>query len=185
MSDDAVLAVIDALEALKIDYMVVGSFSSNFYGVPRSTKDADFVVQFQKSTVSELAAKLAPGFKLDRQPSFETVTLTTKYVLRRVDTPFYVEIFALSSDPYDLERYARRRVVSTLGRSVFLPSVEDVIITKLRWKHDLYRPKDVDDIRNVIAVQRANIDWDYVHHWCAQHGTRTLLDEIVESISKI
>ena len=37
-AEDAVVAVIDALG---IEYMVVGSLSSNFYGVPRSTEDAD------------------------------------------------------------------------------------------------------------------------------------------------
>jgi len=41
-SDTATLAVIDALESLGIAYMLVGSFSSNYYGISRSTKDADF-----------------------------------------------------------------------------------------------------------------------------------------------
>jgi len=46
-SDEATVAVIDALDALRISYMVVGSFSSNFYGIPRATQDADFVVQLE------------------------------------------------------------------------------------------------------------------------------------------
>ena len=33
-SDEAVLAVLDALEAGGVDYMVVGSLSSNLYGLP-------------------------------------------------------------------------------------------------------------------------------------------------------
>jgi hypothetical protein len=39
--------VADALKACGIAYMLSGSFASNFYGIPRSTKDADFVVQLQ------------------------------------------------------------------------------------------------------------------------------------------
>lgn len=40
---DLVLRMIDALDALEVPYMLVGSYSSNFYGQPRMTKDADFV----------------------------------------------------------------------------------------------------------------------------------------------
>jgi hypothetical protein len=39
-SGDALLAVIDALESVGIPYMLVGSYSSNVYGVERSTQDA-------------------------------------------------------------------------------------------------------------------------------------------------
>ena len=42
---EATVAVIEALEATDIPYMVVGSFSSNYYGISRSTKDADLVVE--------------------------------------------------------------------------------------------------------------------------------------------
>ena len=64
-SDEATAAVIDALDALHVPYMLVGSFSSNFYGVPRSTQDADFVVQLQPGDVFRLAQHLGPPFQLD------------------------------------------------------------------------------------------------------------------------
>jgi len=66
-SDEAVAAVIDALEALQIPYMVVGSFSSNFYGVVRATHDADFVVQLAPGAISALAKRLCPPCKMDPQ----------------------------------------------------------------------------------------------------------------------
>ena len=44
-SDEATVAVIDALQSLDIPSILVGSPASNLYGIPRSTKDADFSVQ--------------------------------------------------------------------------------------------------------------------------------------------
>jgi hypothetical protein len=41
---------------------------------------------------------------------------------------------------------------------------------------------------NDVRAERGElslIDWDYVHHWCEQHGTRSLLDEIRASIPVI
>ena len=45
--EDVTLRVVDASNACGSPYMLVGSFSSNLYGIPRSTKDADFVLQLQ------------------------------------------------------------------------------------------------------------------------------------------
>jgi len=39
-----VVAVFAALDAAHIPNMLVGSLASNFHGIPRSTRDADFVV---------------------------------------------------------------------------------------------------------------------------------------------
>jgi hypothetical protein len=181
-SEEAALAVIDVLENAGIAYMVVGSLSSNYYGIARSTKDADFVIQFDARLIPSLIASLAPNFRLDPQMAFETVTGTTKHVLDLTDSPFKIELFHLSDDPHDQERFRRRQRVKLLGRETFLPTAEDVIITKLRWAVQARRNKDRDDVRDVIAVQGERIDWDYVHSWCDRHGTREALDEIRRSI---
>jgi hypothetical protein len=42
--DDVALRVSEALGRAGVPFMLVGSFSSNFHGIPRSTRDADFIV---------------------------------------------------------------------------------------------------------------------------------------------
>src|SRR5690242_2176189 len=98
---EATLAVIDALEALSIPYMVVGSLSSNVYGVPRSTQDADFVIQLGSESLSRLADYLGTAFRLDPQMTFETATLTRRHVLKVIGIPFTIELFHLGDDPHD------------------------------------------------------------------------------------
>ena len=73
-------------------------------------------------------------------------------------------------------------VNTIFDRDVFVPTVEDVIITKLRWSHAGRRRKDLEDVENVIAVQGDRIDWDYVTSWCDRHGTRELLDSVRMSV---
>jgi hypothetical protein len=184
MSDSAVVAVVEALEAAGVEYMLVGSLSSSYYGYPRSTKDADFVVQFGSSSISDVVRRL-PAFRLDPQGSFEMVSATTRYVLKYVGTSFYVELFLLGDDPHDLARFKRRREVNLFGRKVCLPTPEDVLITKLQWLLSLRRSRDREDIRNLLKAQSANLDWNYVHGWCDQHGTRELLDEIGKTIPEV
>jgi hypothetical protein len=86
--NEAVMSVIEALEASSIPYMRVGSFSSNVYGVERSTQDADFVIELIDQSIGDLARRLAPLIRVDRQLSFETVTMTKKFVANVADSPF-------------------------------------------------------------------------------------------------
>jgi hypothetical protein len=184
-SEEAVLAVVEALDDLQVPYMLVGSFSSSAYGIPRSSKDADFVIELGERPITALAARLGPQFRLDPQMTIETVTMTTRHIVRVPDVPFTVEFFRLSDDPHDQERFRRRQRQRLLAHEVVLPTPEDVVITKLRWSLQGRRSKDLDDVRDVIAVQGQHLDWDYVHRWCDLHGTRAFLDEVRRSIPPI
>jgi hypothetical protein len=175
--------VIDTLEGLQIPYMLVGSLSSNFYGIARNTNDADFVVQLDEPSLTQLINRLGPNFRLVGQMSFETITATMRHVLESPSKNFKIELFLLSNDPHDQSRFNRRRKVEALGGAVFVPSPEDVLITKLRWSRQGNRRKDLDDARDVIAVSGPQLDWPYVEQWCNQHGTRKLLDDLHRSIN--
>ena len=180
---EATAAVIDGLNALQIPYMVVGSFSSNFYGIPRATRDADFVVQMKPEMLSTLIHHIGSHFRFDRQMSFEAVMATQRHVIFLEDSLFSIELFLLSDDAHDQQRFARRQQERILDRDAFVPTVEDVIITKLRWSRAGHRQKDIDDVRNVIAIQNDRIDWDYVAAWCDRHETREILDSTRQSLS--
>ena len=181
-TQEIVRRVVDALEQLGVPYMIVGSFSSNAYGVARNTQDADFVVQLEPTKLSQLTATLWPDFQLNPQVSFETVTATTRYVLDVPAVDFKVELFLLSDDPHDRARFERRRRLEVLGGPAYLPSPEDVVITKLRWSQHSYRQKDLSDARDVSAVSGPQLDWGYIERWCDEHGTRKLLDDLRRSI---
>jgi hypothetical protein len=174
-----VLQLIAALEDLGVPYMLVGSFSTNAYGRPRSTKDADLVVEIRSEQLAMLKGRLGPEFRLDAQMTFETITMTSKYVIDHPATAFRIELFLLSSDPHDQSRFARRRRYDFDGHPTWLPMVEDVIVTKLRWARGGRQGKDVADVEDVLAVQRAKLDLDYVRYWCDQHGTRELFEKLL------
>lgn len=132
-----------------------------------------------------LLDELKTRFRIESQMTFETVTATTRFITYGIDTGFKIELFLLSDDPHDQKRFARRQRVSIEETEAWVATAEDVVITKLRWSRQGKRTKDTDDVRNVIAVQQGHLDWDYIHHWCDQHGTRELLDEIRATVPQI
>lgn len=181
-NDDAVVAVLDALESIAVPYMVVGSLASNFYGVPRATRDADFVLQLKPGQLQELVDALPAPLALQKQSSFEGVTATRRFVIELAKSPFVCELFLLSDDPHDQERFSRRTRVRMLDREVSIASPEDVIITKLRWADDVRRPKDREDVRNILALNEERLDLGYIHHWVTEHHTSELFESIRRSI---
>lgn len=178
-SAEFVALLIGVFEELGIPYMVVGSFSSNVYGQPRSTKDADFVVQLSDHSISAIAAKLGHEFELDQQMSFETVTATTRYRILHRSTAFLIELFLLSEDAHDQARFARKVIRRIGNKDSFVPTAEDVVITKLRWSKQGKRQKDVLDVANVLALQHAVLDLPYIRHWCDLHNTRDLFERLL------
>lgn len=176
--NEAILKVIGALESLGVPYMVVGSYSTNLYGIPRSTEDADVVIELGSISGSAIANRLGSGLRMDPQMSFETSSMTPRHVIEVTGTEFKVELFHLGEDEYDRVRFGRRRHADFFDGTAWVATVEDAIVTKLRWG----RSKDRDDVQDVIAVQNKFIDWDYVHSWCNRHDTRALLDAIRRTI---
>ena len=61
-------------------------------------------------------------------------------------------------------------------------TAEDMVVTKLRWAAEARRSKDIEDVRNILAVRGSELDWAYLERWTAAHGTTALLDEIRRSI---
>jgi hypothetical protein len=165
--------------------MLVGSISTSAYGISRSSKDADIVIELGGRPIKALADRLGPAFRLDPQMSFETVTMTTRHIIEVDEVPFTIELFHLSDDEHDQERFRRRKRVRLFDRETWLPWVEDVVVTKTRWSHQGRRTKDKDDVRDVISVQGDALDWSYIYAWADRHGTRPLLDEIRASIPPI
>ncbi len=180
MQAELVIAVIEALEAESIPYFLAGSIASMVYGIPRATKDVEFVVEIGGGGIDRLARRLAGQFEFDPQQHVETSTWTRRYILRSSRPVFEVELFIKSADPHHLEQWTRRRMLHNpiLGRDAWMPAPEDVVIQKLRWG----RPKDIADVETVIGVQGAKLDWTYIERWCDAHGSRKRLDEVKASI---
>lgn len=179
---EAIAAMIDALNASGIEYMITGSLASSHYGIPRLSLDADFVVEPGNEPIPRRLAEVSPLIRVDPQMSFETVTHTYRHLATISGSPFKLELFLLSDDEHDRTRFSRRVQIEFMNRKTWIASPEDVVITKLRWAISGNRAKDVLDVHNVLVMMRDHLDWNYVRSWCGRHGSLTLLDEILAKL---
>ena len=108
-SEQAVAWVIERLENSGVGYILVGAFSSNLYGVPRSTRDADIVVDFGSVRIVDFCRSLGDDFFLDRQMMVEGFTGSVRNIVHFKPTNFDIEfsvtmmILIISSDLRDVD----------------------------------------------------------------------------------
>jgi hypothetical protein len=170
--EELAAVVLDACDAERVDHMVTGAFAVSLYGIPRSTKDVDVLISLVGGDpIQRVVLRLKPIVEFDPQVQFDTLTWGKRLVgVHRGDIPLKVELFELFNDPFVMSQFARKRqrFSQQIGRATWLPTPEDVVVQKLRWG----RNKDLDDARDVLAVQGPEtLDMAYIEKWCVQHGT--------------
>jgi hypothetical protein len=181
--EDLAVSVLLACESEGVDHMLTGAFAHGLYGIPRSTKDVDVVLALHGADpIAKVVTKLSDIVEFEPQIRFDTLTWGRRQVgTCRSNPPFKVELFDLFDDPFVLEQFRRKRRIfsAQLQRETWLPTPEDVIVQKLRWG----RNKDLDDARDVLAVQGPeSLDMAYIESWCGRHGTLPRLREALDGI---
>src|SRR5207237_507637 len=59
--------ILGRLNAAGMEYMLTGSMASNYWGIPRTTHDLDFVLVLKPDQVDAIIAAFQPGFFIQRE----------------------------------------------------------------------------------------------------------------------
>jgi hypothetical protein len=87
----------------------------------------------------------------------------------------------LKRDAFDAERFLRRRSQTVFGHSIFMPSPEDVILSKLLWYKEAQTDKHFNDARGVWDMQRQTLDLNYLHIWANKLSVKNILERLENS----
>ncbi len=181
--EEVAVKVIEAAEAVEAEFMTVGAIAAGAYGIPRSTRDVDLLIGIaNRDSIDRLIRRLSTWVTFNPQVNFDTLTWGRRHVgVSEGVPPYKVELFEMFDDPFVEREFARRLqvYVPLLQRTTWLPTPEDVVVQKLRWG----RNKDLDDARDVLAVQGPEtLDMDYIRKWCGEHGTGERLQTALDGI---
>jgi hypothetical protein len=178
--------VIDRIEETGVPYMLVGALAAGTYGIPRATRDVDFLVPATMGGgVNAIINALEDIIVFEPQAVFDTLTWGKRHVGRTIGLPpMKVELFEIFDDPFVQQEFERRNqiFIPILKRNGWIPSAEDVVVQKLRWG----RSKDLDDVTDILAVQGSeHLDMPYIQNWCAIHNTTDRLEATLSRIPEL
>jgi predicted nucleotidyltransferase len=153
-----------ALDGAGIPYMIIGGQAVLIHGRLRVTEDVDLTLGVDAGAATRVLATLR-GIGL--RP---LVDKPEEFVARTYILPMFAEAekvrvdFAFSFSPYEQQAIARSQTRPETGYPVRFVTVEDLIIHKLFAG----RPRDLEDIRGVLARQQGKADREYLRRWIRQ-----------------
>lgn len=165
------------LDDAKIAYMVTGSIATNFYTVPRMTRDIDIVVELAAGDLGRFIALFETDFYLDA----ETVraAIESKGMFNLIQNHYIVKIdfIVRKNSPYRRREFSRRKKITVDDRSLHLAAPEDLILSKLEWAKDSRSEMQLSDVRNLLkSVQGLNRR--YMARWAKELGVEMLYREV-------
>jgi hypothetical protein len=184
---DVVVLLAAVFERLGIPYAFGGALATSFWGVPRTTQDADCLISVPAVEYQRLADALAAaGFLIDEPDGsrpIDVATLRRQVVERgymnviRGATP--VELF-VPLVPLQQDVLKRATPLPFAGRIVRITTAEDLILLKMAF----HRQKDLLDIKGMLHVQRGRLDLDYVRRWSGRILEEDLAAELESMIAE-
>jgi hypothetical protein len=151
-----------------VTYYLTGSMASNYWGIPRTTHDLDFVIQLPASAVAKIVSAFAPDFYIEEaavraayQPPHQFNAIDTRSALK-------VDFWLPKPEPFDKEMLRRRVHVTLFGEPAWIATAEDVILHKLIWNRISPSGRQLGDAAGVMAVQADALDKNYLKHWAQE-----------------
>ncbi|MGP8200453.1 MAG: hypothetical protein ACLQU4_13230 [Limisphaerales bacterium] len=179
--------LVDALRRLNrvgLPYMLTGSMASNYWGIPRTTHDLDFVIHLPAAGIPKMMQEFGGDLSLDE----ESVRAASRppYQFNAIDTRSALKIDFWMARPvaFDQEMFRRRMKVMIFGEPAWISTKEDVILHKLYWDHFTPSERQLGDAAGIVAIQREHLDLDYLRQWAREIGVGPVLEKVLDGTIK-
>jgi len=177
------------LEQQNITYVLVGSFASSIHGMYRSTADIDILADIDGEQVRPLSDVLQNSFYVDEHAMRDAVAHGRSFNAIHFDSVFKVDIFIARSDEFAVSQLSRRqlrKVSPDKDEAVYVASVEDTILAKLRWYRAGNETSNTqwNDVLGVLGIARDSLDFEYLRTWADKLRVPDLLQKAMNDVQE-
>ena len=160
-------------------YYLTGSMASNYWGIPRTTHDLDFVVQLPVTAVPRMVEEFRGDFYLDE--AAVRAAYRPPYQFNAIDTRSALKggFWLAQPDPFAQEMLRRRARVTLFGEAAWIATAEDVILHKLLWNRISPSGRQLGDAAGVVAVQAEALDGAYLRRWAPALEVKNDLERLL------
>ena len=184
--DSSVKPFVEALERIGVHYYIGGSVATYAWGVPRTTADADIVVDLRHEHVLPLVAAIRELYYEDEAMIRDAIDREATFNVIFFANSFKLDIFVAKHEEFDeleAQRVRKRSLGSGEGAKLYnVSSPEDIALRKLSW----YRSggevseRQLNDVTQLFKIWARQLDRVYLRTWGAKLGVRDLIDKALE-----
>lgn len=178
--ESALATVVAIVTRLRIPYMITGSVAASLHGRPRTTHDADVVIDPNLEQLDHLVLELAAhGFYVDGAAAREAFGRRRQFNAIEIRHACKIDLIIRRDRPFSVEEFRRRTPVDLpFGRGVTVVSAEDSVVSKLEWARlSGDSAKQLADVAAIVAMN-PSLDVAYIEHWSSVLGVVDLWHQI-------
>jgi len=163
--------IIDTLTIGKLHYMLSGSIAMGIYTIPRATRDFDFIIFLQEKDIPFFSAAFKEGFYCDEDAIRDAIKNKGMFNIIDYDSGYKADFVILKNTQFRQEEFKRRIKVDFWNKSVYVVTVEDLLLSKLIWIQQIQSGIQMEDIKQLLKVK--NLDTVYLNNWIQELNLNT------------
>ncbi len=168
------------LNRLDLPYMLTGSMASNFWGMPRTTHDLDFVLSYGEDRVDAFVAAFDEFYALDEATVRSALRKPRMFNAIDRRSTLKVDFWPLRPDPFEKQMFARRIRVMLFGEPAWIATAEDLLLHKVYWNSITPSERQLGDAAGILAVQGSQLDRGYLDRWARELSVTATLTDLLE-----
>jgi hypothetical protein len=133
------------------------------YIVPRATRDFDFIVHLQRKDIDRFVESFKEGYYCDKESIEDAVERRSMFNVIDHASGFKADFVVLKDEPFRQQEFSRRVPMEFYGKTIYVVSPEDLILSKLIWIQNYQSPIQIEDIKNLLLSD--NLDRSYIEEW--------------------
>lgn len=173
-------SVVENLQQAGIDYVICGSIAASFYGVERSTQDADIIINPTEEQLTNFLKLLVAAYYVSSDAALEALKRNTMFNIIDVENAWKADLIIRKKTDFHIEEFHRKRKEKLLGKDLYILSPEDTILSKLEWAKNSRSEQQFRDALGVATVQYESLDRDYLYKWAKELKVESSLERLLK-----
>ncbi len=182
---DFLQRLVKMLDDNGIPYMFSGSIGSSFHGQPRSTNDADLIIDPSNENLISFVRSLGPDYYVSEEAAIQALNDNSMFNVIDIQTGWKADLIIRKKRAYSKQEFSRRKNATLMGMSLWILSSEDSILSKLEWSKGRESETQFKDALGVMIVQWDNLDFDYMKKWAKELQIGDSLEQLLKEGQKL
>ena len=151
--------------------MVTGSVAGAYHGFPRVTHDIDLVIDPDEQGLRRLIERFGDDrFYLSREAAEDALRQRSMFNIIALESGWKFDLIVRKDRPFSQAEFARREARKQGEQTVWVATVEDLLIAKMEWSKAGQSGRQLEDVASILRIQAGRVDLAYVERWVTELG---------------
>lgn len=169
--------VTQRLNKANIAYMISGSIATNYYTVPRMTRDIDIVIELKTPDVDKFCGLFQSDFYINKETVKKEVLRQGMFNLIHNQYVIKIDFIIRKTSEFQNVAFSRRKEFLIENNAMWFILAEDLILSKLHWAKDSHSEMQLKDVRNLLETVK-DLDMLYIKKWARKLDLNQIYKEV-------